>query len=65
MADNSITLTREELYERVWSKPATKLAAEFGISDVALGKICRKLNIPKPFPRLLAAHRVRLHSKKE
>lgn len=50
MANDTITLTREELYERVWSKPATKLAAEFGISDVALGKICRKLDIPKPFP---------------
>lgn len=50
MANNSITLTREQLYGRVWSKPATKLAAEFGISDVALGKICRKLDIPKPFP---------------
>jgi len=50
MANDSITLTREELYERIWKQPATKLAAEFGISDVALGKICRKLDIPKPFP---------------
>lgn len=50
MEDNSIKLTREELYERVWSTPATKLAKEFGISDVALGKICKKMNIPKPYP---------------
>lgn len=50
MAADPLTLTREELYERVWSQPATKLAAEFGISYVALGKICRKLDIPKPFP---------------
>lgn len=50
MADDGITLTREALYERIWEQPATKLAAEFGISDVALGKICRKLDIPKPFP---------------
>jgi hypothetical protein len=41
-------LTREELYERVWSKPATELAAEWGISDVALSKRCKKLNVPKP-----------------
>jgi hypothetical protein len=41
-------LTREELYERVWSKPATELAAELGISDVALSKRCKKLNVPKP-----------------
>jgi hypothetical protein len=50
MDDNSIKLTREELYEKVWSTPATKLAKEFGISDVALGKICKKLHIPKPYP---------------
>ena len=50
MEDNSIKLTREELYEGVWNTPATKLAKEFGISDVALGKICKKLNIPKPYP---------------
>src|SRR2546421_6101906 len=49
MADG-IKLTREELYQKVWSKPATKLAKEFGISDVALGKICKRLDIPKPFP---------------
>jgi len=50
MDDDSTNLTRQELYERVWSTPATKLAKEFGISDVALGKICKKLNIPKPYP---------------
>jgi hypothetical protein len=62
MHDNSIKLTREELYERVWSTPATKLAKEFGISDVALGKICKKLDVPKPYPgywqQLAAGRRV-------
>ena len=43
-------ITREELYERIWKMPATKLAKELGISDVALAKICRKLNVPKPGP---------------
>jgi hypothetical protein len=43
-------ITREELYERTWKIPAVKLAKEFGISDVALAKICRKLNVPKPGP---------------
>jgi len=28
--------------------PATKLAKELGISDVGLGKICRRMEIPKP-----------------
>lgn len=43
-------LTREELYEKVWSAPTTKVAAELGISDVALAKRCKKLNVPKPSP---------------
>jgi hypothetical protein len=43
-------ITREELYEQIWKLPATKLAKELGISDVALAKICRKLNVPKPGP---------------
>jgi hypothetical protein len=43
-------ITRDELYERIWKVPATKLAKELGISDVALAKICRKLNVPKPGP---------------
>ena len=43
-------LTREELYQLVWSKPATKLAEELGISDVAITKLCRRYGIPKPGP---------------
>jgi hypothetical protein len=37
-----------ELYDLVWSKPVVEIAKDFGISDVAIGKICKKLNIPKP-----------------
>ncbi len=62
MDDHSVKLTREELYERVWSTPATRLSKEFGISDVALGKVCKKLDIPKPYPgywqQLAAGRRV-------
>jgi hypothetical protein len=47
---NSRTLTRQELYKLVWSKPATKLAQELGTSDAAITKLCRKFNIPKPGP---------------
>jgi hypothetical protein len=43
-----VELSREELYEKIWSIPGSKLAKEFGISDVALAKICRKFRIPKP-----------------
>lgn len=40
--------TRGELYEAVWSKSCQKLAAELGISDVALAKTCRRMGIPRP-----------------
>ena len=42
------TLTRNDLYERVWSTPMRKLASEFGVSDVGLATICRKNGIPLP-----------------
>lgn len=41
-------LSRESLFEMVWSQPMTKLAAQFKISDVALTKICRRHEIPVP-----------------
>jgi hypothetical protein len=43
-----ITVRRDKLYEEVWTTPLRHLAKQYGISDVALGKICRKLNIPRP-----------------
>ena len=48
MPHNFITLPRSQLYNLVWSKPVRDLAAEFGISDVALAKRCRALKIPVP-----------------
>src|ERR1039458_1525227 len=39
---------REELYERVWSRPVTHVAKDYGVSDVAIAKVCRKLNVPLP-----------------
>lgn len=41
-------MTREELYNLVWQIPMTRLATQFGISNVALGKLCRRRNIPTP-----------------
>jgi hypothetical protein len=46
--DKSIVVTREQLYEQVWTTPTQTLAKQFGISDVGLSKICRRLNVPKP-----------------
>jgi len=45
---NTITITREQLYNKVWSLPTITIAKEFGISDVAVAKICKKLDVPKP-----------------
>ena len=46
--DTPLTLSREDLYELAWSKPLRELAKDFGISDVALAKRCRRLGIPVP-----------------
>jgi len=40
--------SRQELYDLVWSTPATKLAPVFGISDVAIATRCKRLNVPHP-----------------
>jgi len=48
MANNTTTIERNELYEQVWKVPMTKLAKQYGISDVGLKKICKKLNVPTP-----------------
>jgi hypothetical protein len=42
------TWNRQELYEKVWQFPLCRFAAEYGISDVGLAKVCRKLLIPPP-----------------
>lgn len=46
--DDELVLTREQLYEEVWSEPMATLAPKYGISDVGLAKICRKLKVPVP-----------------
>ena len=41
-------ITREELYEFVWSEPLWRAAQIYGVTDVAVSKWCRKLRVPKP-----------------
>lgn len=56
-------LSREELFEKVWSKSGTKLSEELGVSDVAIAKRCKKLNVPRPprgyWAKLEAGHRLK------
>ncbi len=42
------TLTRQELYDKVWSTPMRTLAGTYGLSDVGLAKICERHGIPRP-----------------
>ena len=42
------TLTRQALYEQVWSTPISRLAKSFHLSDQGLAKKCKKHNIPRP-----------------
>jgi hypothetical protein len=41
-------MTRKELYDLVWSKPMTHIGKEYGMSDVAVRKHCKKHRIPTP-----------------
>lgn len=40
--------TMQEFYELVWSKPIIQIAKDFALSDVAIHKICKKHDVPKP-----------------
>lgn len=41
-------LSREELFALVWEKPTREIARDLGLSDVAIGKLCARLQVPKP-----------------
>jgi len=44
----STALTRESIYQRVWSQPLTIVAKEVGLTGNALAKICDRLLVPYP-----------------
>lgn len=39
---------REKIYGEIWTEPIQHVAKRYGLSDVGLAKVCRKLNIPRP-----------------
>lgn len=43
-----LTVSREQLYEEVWSEPILRLAKSYGLSDVGLAKLCKRHGIPRP-----------------
>lgn len=48
MEVQEMELTREDLYNLVWSMPMTKVGEKLGVSDVAVRKVCVKMKIPRP-----------------
>ena len=41
-------MSRQALFEAVWQRPLTDIAAEVGITDVGLRKLCDRHDIPTP-----------------
>lgn len=41
-------VSREELYELVWSEPMLKVAERFSVSSSYLARVCTLLNVPRP-----------------
>ncbi|WP_240230054.1 hypothetical protein [Devosia lacusdianchii] len=41
-------VTREELYELVWSQPMTKVCEQFSVSSSYMARVCSLLNVPRP-----------------
>jgi hypothetical protein len=43
-----LTISREQLYDEVWTQPMMRLAKSYGLSDVGLAKLCKRYDIPRP-----------------
>lgn len=43
-----IEYERKKLYEEVWNEPVSTVAKKYGVSDVAIHKICKSMDIPVP-----------------
>jgi len=48
MPDTNTSLTRQELFDLVWTKPVTHIAKEFGVQPALVLKACELLNVPRP-----------------
>ncbi|MFQ5515332.1 MAG: hypothetical protein ACE5FG_12980, partial [Myxococcota bacterium] len=46
--DDYVRVTRDELYELVWSTSMVKASERYGLSDNGLRKACKKLDVPTP-----------------
>lgn len=58
-----VTVTRQALYDQIWSMPVSRACRTYGLSDVGLAKICDQWGIPCPprgyWAKVRNGHRVR------
>src|SRR5438128_638957 len=41
-------VTREQLYEQIWTQPATEVARRYRVSSSFLARVLDRMNVPKP-----------------
>jgi|GEM_PF-5215271 len=41
-------VSREALYEMVWSEPMLRVVARFGVSPCYMTRVCTLVNVPRP-----------------
>ena len=46
--NDNTALTRQALYDLVWSEPMLKVAAQFGVSSSYMARVCTLLYVPRP-----------------
>lgn len=39
---------REAVYDEAWADPISVVAERYGMSDVGLSKVCKRLSVPYP-----------------
>lgn len=58
MTSERLPVSREKLYEEIWTEPTSKVAARYQVSGSYLTRVCDRLNIPRPPKGYWAQHAV-------
>lgn len=59
-----MSVTREKVYDEIWTEPITKVSKRYGVSDSYLVRILKSLNIPRPPRGYWATVAAGIHSEK-
>lgn len=59
-----MSVTREKLYDEIWTEPITKVSKRYGVSDSYLVRVLKNLNIPRPPRGYWAMVAVDIHPEK-